>query len=250
MICLILVAGYATRLFPLTENFPKPLLKIGNTTILDSLVTDIYKNCNIDNFVLVSNHRYLHHFQNWAEQMKGKTGTIQILDDYSTDNENRLGAVNDIQFALNNIGCDEDLLIIAGDNMLDFSLESFTLYYEKVRTSCIMRFWLEELKEDKKYSVCVIDSKDKVLEMREKVLNPPSHWLVPPFYIYKKEDLPLIEIALKSGCPADSPGYLVEWMCKHTVLHSLLMPGRRYDIGDKESYCEACRIFEKKFKVN
>ena len=117
MKCLILAAGYATRLYPLTENFPKPLLKVGEKTILDWLLEDIETAGLVDEYIVVSNHKFAHHFQDWASQHKLP---IAVVDDGTSTNETRLGAVKDIEFAMKTRGIDDDLLIIAGDNVLDF----------------------------------------------------------------------------------------------------------------------------------
>lgn len=122
MKCLILAAGYATRLYPLTENFPKPLLKVGDKTILDWLLDDIELSGEIDEYVVISNHKYAHHFDDWA---KTKPYKITVVDDGTSTNETRLGAVKDVQFAIEKLKLDSDLLVIAGDNLLDFSLNSF-----------------------------------------------------------------------------------------------------------------------------
>lgn len=124
MKCLILAAGYATRLYPLTENYPKPLLEVREKKILDWLVEDIGN--KVDEFVVISNHRFVSHFQEWAAKHEQK---ITVLDDGTESNETRLGAVKDIQFAIDELKLDDDLLVIAGDNLLDFSLQSFIQYY-------------------------------------------------------------------------------------------------------------------------
>ena len=115
MKCLILAAGYATRLYPLTENFPKPLLEVNGKTILDWLIEDI--GSLADEFIAVTNHKFARHFETWAQERK-----IRVVDDGTSSNETRLGAVRDIQFAIEKAALDDDLLIIAGDNLLDFSL--------------------------------------------------------------------------------------------------------------------------------
>ena len=122
MKCLILAAGYATRLYPLTENFPKPLLDVGGKTILDWLVDDIHTAGLVDEFVVISNHKFAHHFDKWAV---AKTMKVTVVDDGTDSNETRLGAVKDIQFAIEQLGLDDDMLVIAGDNVLDFSLTKF-----------------------------------------------------------------------------------------------------------------------------
>ena len=122
MKCLILAAGYATRLYPLTENFPKPLLKVRDKAILDWLVDDIDTAGLVDEYVVISNHKYAHHFEDWA---KTKSQKITVVDDGTESNETRLGAVRDIQFAIEQLGLDDEMLVIAGDKVLDFSLTGF-----------------------------------------------------------------------------------------------------------------------------
>ena len=122
MKCLILAAGYATRLYPLTENFPKPLLKVQGNAILDWLIEDMDRSGVIDEYVIISNHKFAHHFDEWAAT---KSQKITVVDDGTSSNETRLGAVRDIQYAIDELGLDDDMLVIAGDNLLDFSLTSF-----------------------------------------------------------------------------------------------------------------------------
>ena len=144
MKCLILAAGYATRLYPLTENFPKPLLDVGGKTILDWLVDDIHTADLVDEFVVISNHKFAHHFDKWAAT---KAMKVTVVDDGTDSNETRLGAVKDIQFAIDKLGLDDDMLVIAGDNVLSFSLSEFILYAKEKKASCVMRYFEAEKKK-------------------------------------------------------------------------------------------------------
>lgn len=233
MKCLILAAGYATRLYPLTENFPKPLLKVGEKTILDWLVDDIDTKGSVDEYVVISNHKFAVHFEDWA---KGKTQKITVVDDGTDTNETRLGAVKDIQFAIDTLALDDDMLVIAGDNVLDFSLTKFVAYAEEKKTSCVMRYYEEEQKKLSKSGVLTIDDKDKVIKMQEKPEVPESNWCCPPFYFYKKEDAKLVKEGIENGCGTDAPGSFIAWLCSKSPVHAMEMPGSRYDIGNLESY--------------
>ncbi|MBR6187138.1 MAG: NTP transferase domain-containing protein [Clostridia bacterium] len=233
MKCLILAAGYATRLYPLTENFPKPLLKVGEKTILDWLVEDIHTSGLVDEYIVISNHKFAHHFRAWADQ---HTLPIAVVDDGTSTNETRLGAVCDIQFAIEQKRLDDDLLIIAGDNVLDFSLVRFIRYAQEKGTSCVMRYYEADEKRLSKSGVSEIDENEVLLSLEEKPAQPKSHWCTPPFYFYRAEDAKKIKTAIADGCGTDAPGSLVAWMCGHAVLHSMEMPGSRYDIGNLESY--------------
>lgn len=233
MKCLILAAGYATRLYPLTENFPKPLLKVGEKTILDWLVDDIDTANVIDEYVVISNHKYACHFEEWA---KTKEQKITVVDDGTSTNETRLGAVKDIQYAIEQLGLDDDMLVIAGDNVLDFSLTKFLAYIQEKNTSCIMRYYEPSEQKLLKCGVVTIDENDCVTEMTEKSPTPATHWCCPPFYYYAKADARLIPQAIEDGCGIDAPGSYIAWLCKKAPVHAMEMPGSRYDIGNLESY--------------
>lgn len=233
MKCLILAAGYATRLYPLTENFPKPLLDVRGKTILDWLIDDIDSLGEVDEYVVISNHKFAHHFESWA---KNKAQKITVVDDGTSTNETRLGAVCDIQFAIDALSLDDDMLIIAGDNVLDFSLTKFIGYAKEKKTSAIMRYYEPELKKLQKSGVVTIDESDLVLEMTEKSLTPASNWCCPPFYFYTREDARLVKEGIAEGCGTDAPGSYIAWLCKKTKVHAMQMPGKRYDIGNLESY--------------
>lgn len=233
MKCLILAAGYATRLYPLTENFPKPLLKVKEKTILDWLIDDIDAAGLVDEYVVISNHKFAHHFESWAET---KEQRVTVIDDGTSTNETRLGAVKDIQFAIEQLKLDDDMLVIAGDNLLDFSLTKFIAYAQEKGTSCIMRYYEASEQKLTKCGVVDVDMDDKIRSMEEKPAQPKSHWCCPPFYFYTKEDAKLVKVGIESGCGVDAPGSYIAWLCAQTPVHAMEMPGKRYDIGNLESY--------------
>ena len=233
MKCLILAAGYATRLYPLTENFPKPLLKVGNKTILDWLIDDIDASGEVDEYVVISNHKYAHHFDDWAASKDVK---ITVVDDGTETNDTRLGAVRDIEFAIDKLMLDDDMLVIAGDNVLDFSLTKFIAYVKEKNTSAIMRYYEPDEKKLLKCGVVTIDEDDRILRMTEKSPTPETHWCTPPFYYYTRSDAKLIGDAIADGCGTDAPGSYIAWLAKKRPVHAMEMPGKRYDIGNLESY--------------
>ena len=235
MKCLILAAGYATRLYPLTENYPKPLLKVGDKTILDHLLDDLDSTGKIDGYVVISNHKFVRGFTDWA---KGKTLPVTVLDDGTERNEERLGAVRDVALAIRDLSLDEDLLVVAGDNLLDFSLARFLDYAEKKRASCVLRYYEPSVERLKKCGVLDVDENDRILSMVEKPAEPKSHWCCPPFYRFTREDARRVSEGIAAGCGVDAPGSFIAWLSSVSPVYAMEMPGNRYDVGDLKSYEE------------
>ncbi len=239
---IIIAAGYATRLYPLTENFPKPLLEIGNDTILGRIIMDVDAIEEINEHVIVSNHKFAHIFEEWAAKQSTRC-KITIIDDGTETNDTRLGAVRDLLLAIDKCKVDEDMLVLAADNILNFSFQGFVDYFKEKRTSIIMCYHEPSLKALQRTGVIAVDENMKVLQMQEKPEKPVSNWAVPPFYIYKHSDLSLIKDCMNHGCGFDAPGNLAHYLCEITPMHAWVMPGSRFDIGSLDSYEEAKRIF-------
>lgn len=239
---IVIAAGYATRLGELTKNFPKPLLKIGANTILGRMLDDIDRIPEIDEHIIITNHKFAHIFEQW------KLGTayqkpITIIDDGTETNDTRLGAVCDLLFAIEKLGIDDDMLVVAADNLLFFSFKEFVDFANEKGTSCIMCHEQPSIEKLQRTGVVVLDNNNKVLNMEEKPENPKSHWAVPPFYIYKKHDLDLIRHSVENGCGKDAPGNLAHYMVDRTTIHAWPMSAGRFDIGSLDTYYEACEKF-------
>jgi glucose-1-phosphate thymidylyltransferase len=245
---IVIAAGYATRLGELTKNFPKPLLKIGNSTILDRMLADIDTIPDIDEHIIVTNHKFAPIFQEWAAASH-YSKPVTIIDDGTETNDTRLGAVCDLLLAINgdsqiaNRKIDDDLLVVAADNILYFKFQEFVDFFKEKQTSCIMCHEQPSIEKLQRTGVIVVDDQWRVLNMEEKPQEPKSHWAVPPFYIYKKEDLDLIRHSVENGCGKDAPGNLAHYMVEHTVMHAWPMTAGRFDIGSLDTYYEAQRLF-------
>jgi len=236
----VLAAGYATRLYPITENFPKPLLDIKGVSILDRLISDTDKIDEIDEHIIVSNNKYLPHFEKWAEASNYKKN-ISIIDDGSSKNENRLGAVKDLLLAIEKKQLyNDNLLVIAADNVLTFSFRGFVDYFKEKQTSLIMTYYEPEFTSLQRSGVISFNEEYRVLEMQEKPLEPKSNYAVPPFYIYKRSDVQFIRECVYEGCNTDAPGNLTVKMLSKTIIHAWQMPGKRYDIGTLDGYFNFC----------
>lgn len=244
----VIAAGYATRLGELTKSFPKPLLRIGNNTILGRMLDDLDTIPEIDEHIIITNHKFASIFNEWKDRQNYKK-RITILDDGTTSNEARLGAVRDIQFAIRQLNINDDMLVVAADNLLFFSFKGFVDFYKKKNTPCIIYHIQKDIEKLKRTGVITIDANDKVLEMEEKPSNPKSHFAVPPFYIYPKESIPAILNATNNGCGTDAPGNLVSYLLKHSTFHAWAMANTgenlRFDIGSIDTYNEACEIYGK-----
>lgn len=238
----VIAAGYATRLGELTKNFPKPLLQIGRSTILGRMLDDIDAIPEIDEHIVITNHKFAHIFEEWAKEQH-YTKPVTIVDDGTETNDTRLGAVCDLLFAMEKLGIDDDLLVVAADNILFFSFREFIDFAKQKGTSCIMCHEQPEVEKLRRTGVVVVDEEMKVLNMEEKPAVPKSHWAVPPFYIYRKEDLDLVRHSVENGCGKDAPGNLAHYMVDHTVVHAWPMSAGRFDIGSLDTYYEAVRKF-------
>ena len=239
---IVIAAGYATRLGELTKNFPKPLLKIGDNTILGRMLDDIDMIPEIDEHIIITNHKFAHIFEQW------KLGTayqkpITIIDDGTETNGTRLGAVCDLLFAMEKLGIDDDMLVVAADNLLFFSFKEFVDFANEKGTSCIMCHEQPSIEKLQRTGVVALDENNRVMNMEEKPEHPKSHWAVPPFYIYKKHDLELIRHSVENGCGKDAPGNLAHYMVDCTTIHAWPMSAGRFDIGSLDTYYEACEKF-------
>lgn len=244
---IVIAAGYATRLGELTRNFPKPLLRIGDSTILGRMLDDIDSIPEIDEHIIVTNHKFASIFEDWARGLNYRK-PITIVDDGTETNETRLGAVCDLLFAMDKLSINDDMLVVAADNLLFFSFEGFVRFALEKGSSCIMCHEQKELAKLQRTGVVVLDGDNRVLNMEEKPQNPKSTWAVPPFYVYLRKDLDLIRNAVADGCGKDAPGNLAHYLCDHTTMHAWPMAGTgenlRFDIGSLDTYKEACEKFK------
>lgn len=238
----VIAAGYATRLGELTKNFPKSLLKIGNNTILGRMLDDIDTIEDIDEHIIITNHRFASIFKNWAAKQQ-YSKPITIVDDGTLTNETRLGAVCDLVFAIEQQHIDDDILVVAADNILFFSFQEFVDFAKEKGTSCIMYHEQQSIEKLQRTGVIEVNENHKVLSMEEKPIIPKSHWAVPPFYIYIRDDLELVRHSIENGCGKDAPGNLAHYIVKHKTMHAWHMTAGRFDIGSIDTYNEAVKRF-------
>ena len=241
---IVIAAGYATRLGELTKNFPKPLLKIGENTILGRMLDDIDQIPEIDEHIIITNHKFAGIFEEWACGLH-YSKPITIVDDGTETNDTRLGAVCDLLYAMEKHQIADDMLVVAADNLLFFSFKEFVDFAFAKNASCIMCHEQPSIEKLQRTGVVELDEHMKVLGMEEKPQEPKSHWAVPPFYIYLKKDLELVRHSVENGCGKDAPGNLAHYMVEHTTIHAWPMSAGRFDIGSLDTYYEAVEKYGK-----
>lgn len=244
MKAIILAAGYATRLYPLTLHTPKALLPINQKAIIDYIVEELNTIQEIDAIYVVTNHRFVDDFTTWAKTAPGKT-PIEVIDDGTTDDTNKKGAVGDIGFVIEQKQIDDELLVIAGDNFFTYSLQDYVNFYREKGHDCVcVKKWpnREELKQ---FGVALLDADGKVLDIEEKPAQPKSDTAVFATYLYKQDTVPLFAEYLAAGNNPDAPGNFPAWLYRRKDVYAYTFSGECYDIGTPESYREVCRMYEK-----
>lgn len=243
MKCILLCAGYATRLFPLTENFPKALLEVGGKPIIDYTLEKVNKIDDIDEIYLVTNNKYAPHFSKWVEE-KNNIKPITVFNDGTCSNDDRLGAIGDIDFTIKNAGINDDILVLATDNLFDFELTDFADFYNEKKSPvvCVRK---EEYDTLKRLGVAELDSNDRIIGFEEKPAEPKSEYGVYAEYIYPKEVLPKIQDYLDEGNSCDAPGNLVVYMYKQVPTYAYEFKGECYDVGTHDALAKVNEIYTK-----
>ncbi len=240
MKALILAAGYATRLGELTKDRPKPLLPVGGRPIVDSLLEKLREVPTIDEVVLVTNHRFAAHFGAWAEQHPDPRPLI--LDDGTISDEDKRGAVGDILFAIEQTHLDDDLLVIAGDNLFLDSLVPFVDFFLQ-HGSSVALYDLGSLEKITRYSAVELDETSRVVNFVEKPAQPRTTLMAIAVYAYQREHLPLVRRYREAGGNMDAPGFFPGWLYRQVPLYGFRITGPWIDIGNPFEYARAQREF-------
>lgn len=242
---LILAAGYATRLYPLTLNQPKPLLTVDGQPMIEYVLDNLAPIGGIDRIYVVTNAKFAGHFQKWSEQYRATKAKLDftIVNDGSTDDSNKLGAIGDMNLVITKEKVDDDLMVVAGDNLFSESLQDFGRYCREKNAPVLALYDVGNLEEITKYNSITIDGSEKITFFEEKPKNPTSTLTGIALYYYPKSTLPLIRQYVAEGNNPDQPGRLVQWLYKRTPVYTWRVPGIWFDIGSKESLTEANKIF-------
>src|SRR5699024_9794503 len=217
MKAILLGAGYATRLYPLTKNKAKPLLEVAGKTITDHIVEKIIQVPEVDEIIIVTNDKFAHQFEEWVDQANYDM-KFTVVNDGTLTNETRLGAIGDIQFVIDQLGIQDDLLILAGDNLFEFSLAEFVDFAKDYDSDALAMYYEANLKQLKRNGTADFDENRTVIDFIEKPEKPTYHHCVPTFYILKESTLPLIQEYLNEGNNPDAPGNFIPYLIRNNVV--------------------------------
>ena len=246
MKAIILAAGYATRMYPLTKDRPKALLPIGGRPMLDYLMDQIATVREIDRAYIVTNSRFYRQFCDWANTAAARYPgmELEILDDGTDSNENRLGAVGDIRFVLDARAVDDDLLVAASYDFFTFKLVDFVSDFRLRGRDTLLGKRLGWMDDLKRFAVAVLDENGRVLDLEEKPRQPKSDVAIYALYLYRRDTVPLIRQYLDEGNPPDAPGHFPEWLYRRREVGVYLFDGECIDIGTPQSYEQICQRFK------
>jgi len=244
MKALILAAGYATRLYPLTKEYPKPLLLVKDRPIINYIVDKLGKLGDIDEIIVVTNSKFISHFKKWAKGIHTKK-RLSLVDDCTKTNDDKLGAVGDINFTLQKKRIKDDLLVIGGDNLFDGNLGEFLKFGRKMGSSPVIGVYdLGSKKEAGKYGVTKIDKDNRVVNFQEKPKKPQSTLVAMCLYYFPGASLRFLKEYMDTNSyKSDATGFYIDWLSKNTDVYAFNFSGTWYDIGDRGFYDKAKKQF-------
>jgi glucose-1-phosphate thymidylyltransferase len=244
---IILAAGYATRLHPLTLNQPKPLLTVAGKPMIEHVLDNIGTIPEIDHAHVVTNEKFAGHFQAWADSYGPPDFkfAITVVNDGSTDDESKLGAIGDLYLVLREFQINDNIIVVGGDNLFSHDLAPFGEFCRRKNAPVLAVYDVGDLEEIKKYNAIEVDEDGRITFFEEKPAQPKSTLTGIALHYYPHSTLPLIHQYIEEGNNPDQPGRLVQWMYKRRPFYTWKVPGLWYDVGSPETLEEANQVFQK-----
>lgn len=242
MNAIILAAGYATRLYPLTENTPKPLLNVNGKPIVEHIIRKLEQIDSINKVYIVTNDKFEQNFNEWLNNFDSNK-PIEIINDGTKSNEDRLGALGDIHYAINSKKLDSDILVIAGDNLFELSLIEVVNFFKKKKSNIIVLHDVKNFELARHYGIVEV-KENIVVNFEEKPVSPKSTLASTGIYLFSKKTLPLINKYITQGNNPDKTGSFIEWLHKRDVVYSYITNKKWYDIGSAEQLERADRGYK------
>ncbi len=235
MKCVILCAGYATRLYPLTLNRPKALLPIKNKPLLNYLLDKINLIEEIDEVFIITNNKFYEFFLEWAKHLNFNK-KLKVINDKTKTNEDRLGGLGDLKFVLDKEKIKENLIVLAGDILFDFNLEEIINFFKTKNKNTLGLYDIKDISKAGNFGILEINENNRITSFEEKPANPKSTLVSTAIYLYTKKELNNIEEYMKTDKPKEGLGYLVPYFMNSQEVYGYVLEGNWDDIGNKEVY--------------
>ena len=249
MIAVLLCAGYATRMYPLTRSLPKPLLPVAGKPVLNYLMEQLLELKGLRTVHVITNARFAPQFESWQKDWSGRTPSdafaVEIHNDGSTDNDNRLGASADLAWAFRELPEFSRALVVAGDNIFRFPLKPLWEQFLKKEFHWILGLPENDKEKLKKTGVLEFGENHRVLRLHEKPESPPSNWSCPAIYFFQRSVVPQLDVFLNTSEKHDAPGHFIDFLCRNDAVYAFRVRATRLDIGSIDSYHEADRRLRK-----
>ena len=243
---LILAAGYATRLYPLTQTKAKPLLDVAGKPMLEWVIDNLAPIEGIEKVYVVTNSKFAADFQAWADGYHARHPKLvfEIINDGSTSDDEKLGAIGDINLCIARAGLyNGDLIVVAGDNLFSESLKEFGRFCRKMNQPVLGIYDVGTPDEAKKYGVVAVDRDGVVTSFEEKPADPKTTLIGIALYYYPKETVMMVATYIAAGNNPDQPGRFMQWLYSRTPVRTWKVPGTWFDVGSKETLDAANMIF-------
>jgi glucose-1-phosphate thymidylyltransferase len=241
---LIMAAGYGTRLYPITKDTPKPMLEVGDRPMIDHIVDKLSVVDQLDELLVVTNDKFHEDFQEWSQD-RDFPWPVTVLNDGSTEDGEKRGAIGDIHFTAEEADVEDDLIVLAGDNLFDFNLNDMVETFESVQDNVVGVLRFDDEEKLSKYGIVAADDDGQIVDFQEKPEEPPSNLVAMGMYLFPGEKLSLIEEYLESGGNPDEPGWYITWLVENDSAHAHAFEGNWFDIGDKDSLQQADEFLTK-----